>query len=175
MSENPVVSLRLTVDAATGRLLYPEGDEVGHPRGLPEIDYRTTVVFAVEFVNRALTPELAWKLTPHPLDAEKTYALSGGCFRSPDPAPMFRSAAEGCNLPGDWPDGSDPDPALGRLTFRLRTDDPRFAEIAAHEVLRKFCAMTVEVRSGADAAVAARIPFRPQNRTGESEIGRAHV
>lgn len=171
MPETPIVSLPLMVDASTGKPLYPEGDEISRPDGLPEIDYRTTVVFAVSFVDRTLASDLSWELSAHPLDAEKTYTLSGGCFRSPDPAPMFQSTGDGYNLPGDWPDGSDADPALGRLTFRLRTDDPHFAEIAGHGTLSKFCAMTVEVRSGVDAVVAARIPFRPINRTGESAGG----
>ena len=171
MPEDPVVHLRLPVDAFTGKLLSEYGDEVRDPGGFPKIDYKTAVVFAVEFLDRELAPDLSWNLAPHPLDAENTYALSGGCDRSADASPMFLCDAEKSNLPGDWPDGSDPDPARGRLTFRLTTDARHFLEIAGNGKLRKFCSMTVTVNSGAESAVAARIPFLPSKRADESAGG----
>ena len=171
MPEDPVVHLRLPVDAFTGKLLNEHGDEVRHPRGFPGIDYRTTVVFAVEFLDRELAADLSWQLAAHPLDAERSYALSGGCDRSADASPMFLCDADKVNLPGDWPDGSDPDPALGRLTFRVAIDKDRFAAIAGNETLRKFCSMTVTAGSGSASAVAARIPFRPRKRADESAGG----
>lgn len=171
MPEDPVVHLRLPVDAFTGKLLNEHGDEVRHPRGFPGIDYRTTVVFAVEFLDRELAADLSWQLAAHPLDAEKSYALSGGCDRNADASPMFLCDADKVNLPGDWPDGSDPDPALGRLTFRVAIDKDRFAAIAGNETLRKFCSMTVTAGSGSASAVAARIPFRPRKRADESAGG----
>jgi|GEM_PF-5179408 len=171
MPEDPVVHLRLPVDAFTGKLLNEHGDEVRHPRGFPGIDYRTTVVFAVEFLDRELAADLSWQLAAHPLDAERSYALSGGCDRNADASPMFLCDADKVNLPGDWPDGSDPDPALGRLTFRVAIDKDRFAAIAGNETLRKFCSMTVTAGSGSASAVAARIPFRPRKRADESAGG----
>ena len=171
MPEDPVVHLRLPVDAFTGKLLNEHGDEVRHPRGFPGIDYRTTVVFAVEFLDRELAADLSWQLAAHPLDAERSYALSGGCDRSADASPMFLCDADKVNLPGDWPDGSDPDPSLGRLTFRVAIDKDRFAAIAGNETLRKFCSMTVTAGSGSASAVAARIPFRPRKRADESAGG----
>lgn len=171
MPEDPVVHLRLPVDAFTGKLLNEHGDEVRHPRGFPGIDYRTTVVFAVEFLDRELAADLSWRLAAHPLDAERSYALSGGCDRSADTSPLFLCDANKVNLPGDWPDGSDPDPALGRLTFRVAIDKERFAAIAGNETLRKSCSMTVTAGSGSASAVAARIPFRPRKRADESAGG----
>lgn len=171
MAENPVVHLHLPVDASTGKLLYKNGDEVRNPHGFPAIDYRTTVVFAVEFLNRELSPDLFWNLTAHPLDTGKTYTLSGGCDRSADASPMFLGKAEGLNLPGDWPDGSDPDPAIGRLTFRVMIDDEYFAAIAGNGTLREFCSITVIVGSGSDSIVLARIPFHPCKRADESAGG----
>lgn len=171
MPENPVVHLHLPVDARTGKLLDEYGDIVRRPRGFPGIDYRTTVVFAVEFLDRELAPDLSWNLAAHPLDAETVYALSGGCDRSADASPMFLCDAEKVNLPGDWPDGSDPGPARGRLTFRVTLGDGYFAAIAGNDTLRKFCSMTVTMNSGSDSAVVARIPFRPRKRADESAGG----
>jgi len=171
MAEDPVVRLHLPVDASTGKLLYEHGDEVRNPRGFPGIDYKTTVVFAFEFLNRMLSANLLWNLTAHPLDAGKTYVLSGGCDQSADASPMFLSKTEGFNLPGDWPDGSDPDPALGRLTFRVMIGDEYFAAIAGNHTLREFCSMTVIIGSGSSSAVTARIPFYPRKRADESAGG----
>lgn len=171
MAQDPVVHLHLPVDASTGKLLYKHGDEVRNPQGFPKIDYKTTVIFAVEFLNRELSADLFWNLTAHPLDTGKVYALSGGCDRNADASPMFFSKAEGFNLPGDWLDGSDPDPVLGRLTFRIMIDDEYFAAIAGNGTLREFCSITVITGSGSDSAVLARIPFHPRKRADESAGG----
>ena len=167
MSEDTVVHLYLPVDAATGKLLYPNGDEVCNPRAHPHLVYRTTVVFAFEFLDRKLRDDCSWKLSAHALDTADTFTLSGGCDRNAGSTAMFQSQTAGFNRAGDWPDGSDPDPALGRLTFRLAISDPEFKRIAANPALRNFCSFTVAASSGDDSAVAARIPFVAENRTGE--------
>lgn len=167
MAEDPVVHLHLPVDASTGKLLYKNGDEVRNLLGFPKIDYKTTVVFAIEFLNRELSSDLFWNLTAHPLDTGRTYILSGGCDRSANASPMFFGRVEGFNLPGDWLDGSNPDPALGRLTFRVIIDDEYFVAIAGNSTLREFCSITVI----AGSSVIARIPFYPRKRADESVGG----
>lgn len=171
MSTLPVARFYLPVDASTGKPLYPDGDEIRNPFASPELDYRTAAVFALEFVDRKAAADLSWILSPRPLDAERSYVLSGGSGSDADLFPMFVCDAAGLNLPGDWPDGSTADLALGRLTFRFRTDERQFAVVAAHPEWRKCCSAVVSVSDGNDSAVIARIPFRPRNRTGESPGG----
>ena len=77
---------------------------------------------------------------------------------------MFTHDPAGVNLPGDWPDGTDADPAAGRLTFRLRTDTQRFREIAAHPVLSRHCSICIV--SGSATLLLTEIPFVPVNRPG---------
>ncbi len=167
METNSVVTLHLMIDAASGRMLYQDGDALHLPCAFPEIDFDSTVVFALEFVNRERMPDLSWRLSPHALAPGVDYSLSGGCVRSTEPTPMFCSLPDNVNLPGNWPDGSDPDPVRGRLTFRIQTGDLQFFTIASHKELSRFCHMTVSARQEGAAAVLARIPFRPRNRSGE--------
>ena len=167
MSE-PILHHVLTVDAATWRLLDPDGDEITFPGAFPEVEFNTTAIIAVEFKERTLREDLSWELSPCPLKTDEIYRISGSCAAESSGELMFQSSADTVNQPGEWPDGSTADPARGQLTFRIHPDLRHFYEIASDPEKRRRCVMFIEARRAEDSSfrTLARFGFRAAARPG---------